>query len=49
MVDFEYDKTFLKSMVSDFYHFVLSVAGGVESSKNLKSMLTRKNLRVIII
>jgi hypothetical protein len=25
MVDFEYDKTFLKSMVSDFFHFVLSV------------------------
>jgi hypothetical protein len=25
MVDFEYDKTFLKSIVSDFFHFVLSV------------------------
>ena len=25
MVDFEYDKTFLKSMVSDFFHFRLSV------------------------
>jgi hypothetical protein len=24
-VDFEYDKTFLKSIVSDFFHFVLSV------------------------
>jgi hypothetical protein len=23
-VDFEYDKTFLKSMISDFFHFVLS-------------------------
>jgi hypothetical protein len=25
LVDFEYDKTFLKSMVSDFFHFMLSV------------------------
>ena len=25
MVDFEYDKTFLKSIVSDFFDFVLSV------------------------
>ena len=25
LVDFEYDKTFLKSMVSDFFHFRLSV------------------------
>jgi len=25
LVDFEYDKTFLKSIVSDFFHFVLSV------------------------
>jgi hypothetical protein len=25
MVDFEYDNNFLKSMVSDFFHFVLSV------------------------
>jgi hypothetical protein len=24
-VDFEYDKTFLKSMFSDFFHLVLSV------------------------
>jgi hypothetical protein len=70
MVDIEYDKTFLKSTVSDFFHLVLSVftvsenqfweekislkihhkvAEGVDSSKNRKSMLTRKNLRVIII
>ena len=25
LVDFEYDKTFSKSMVSDFFHLVLSV------------------------
>ena len=25
MVDFEYDKTFLKSIVSDFFHFVLGM------------------------
>jgi hypothetical protein len=70
LVDFEYDKTFLKSIVSDFFHFVLSVfivgenqfweekislkvhhkvAGGIESSKNRKIALCKKNLRVIII
>jgi hypothetical protein len=43
MVDFEYDKTFLKSMVSDFFFNFLKihhkVAGGAQSSEELKSVL----------